>query len=224
MVSYGKTYLLRVVNAAVNAELFFAVAQHNLTVVGVDGHYTKPVVNDFIFLSPGQTMDILLTTNQSPGHYYMAARQLWSQDPTLRNYDQVNATAILQYEGNYTSPDSPSFPSTLPLYKDLQAFLRFSSLIRSLVSEDHPVNVPLNITTTMYITLSMNELLCRNTTCSSTQGDDVFATSVNNISWVDPSSDILLAYYRFPSPLSLFLFFHETMSNFYEGKCNISFL
>ncbi|XP_059453482.1 laccase-14-like [Corylus avellana] len=192
MVSYGKTYLLRVINAVVSAELFFAIARHNLTVVGMDGHYIKPVVTN----CPGQTMDILLTTNQSLGHYYMAALQFWSQDPAILNFDHVNATAILQYEGNYSFQSSPLFPSTLPFYKDLQAVLSFTNRIRSLAREDHPANVPLNITTRMYITLSLNDMPCRDTTCSATEDGKVFATSANNISWVNPSTDVLLAYYR----------------------------
>lgn len=197
MVSYGKTYLLRVVNAVVNAELFFAIARHNLTVVGMDGRYIKPVLTNYIIISPGQTMDILLTTNKSLGHYYMAARQFWSQDPSVPFFDHVNATAILQYKGNYSFPSTPLFPSALPFYKDLQAVLSFTNRIRSLARVDNPVNVPLNISTRMYITLSMNDLPCRNTTCSASEDGSTFATSANNISWVNPSTDVLLAYYRF---------------------------
>ena len=37
----GKTYLLRIVNAAFNDELFFSIADHNLTVVDVDAIYVK---------------------------------------------------------------------------------------------------------------------------------------------------------------------------------------
>jgi laccase len=181
----------------VSAELFFSIARHNLTVVGMDGHYIKPIVTNYIIISPGQTMDIILTTNQSLGHYYMAARQFWSQDPSVPNFDHVNATAILQYEGNYSFPSSPLFPSTLPFYKDLQAVLSFTNRIRSLEREGHPVKVPLNITTRMYITLSLNDMPCRDTTCSATEDGKVFATSANNISWVNPSTDVLLAYYRF---------------------------
>ncbi|KAE8669313.1 Laccase-2 [Hibiscus syriacus] len=40
-----KTYLIRV-NAAVNDELFFKIAHHNLTVVEVDASYTKPYTTD----------------------------------------------------------------------------------------------------------------------------------------------------------------------------------
>jgi len=220
MVSYGKTYLLRVINADINAELFLAIAQHNLTVVGMDGHYIKPIVTNYIFISPGQTMDILLTTNQSLGHYYIAARQFWSQNPGVTDFDHVNATAILQYKGNYSFLESPLFPSELPFYKDLKSSLSFTSSIRSLASEDHPVNVPLNLTTRMFITLSMSDLPCENTTCEEA-GDRygyLFATSVNNISWVNPTStDILLAYYRF-SLFSLFHFFIKHAVSFLRRK------
>ena len=62
-VEYGKTYLLRVVNAAINNELFFAVAGHRLTVVGMDAAYTKPYTVDTIMITPGQAMDLLLYAN-----------------------------------------------------------------------------------------------------------------------------------------------------------------
>ena len=58
-----------------NVELYFAIAQHNLTVVGLDGSYLKPIVTDFVMISSGQTMDILVTAKQPLGRYYMAARQ-----------------------------------------------------------------------------------------------------------------------------------------------------
>ena len=59
-VENGKTYLLRVINAAVNDELFFKIAGHNLTVVEVDAAYTKPFKTDTLFLGPGQTTTALL--------------------------------------------------------------------------------------------------------------------------------------------------------------------
>jgi FtsP/CotA-like multicopper oxidase with cupredoxin domain len=38
----GETALLRFINAALNHELFVSIAQHTMTVVGVDASYTKP--------------------------------------------------------------------------------------------------------------------------------------------------------------------------------------
>ncbi|KAF3944132.1 hypothetical protein CMV_029373 [Castanea mollissima] len=192
MVEYGKTYLIRLVNAAVSADLFFAVAEHNLTVVGTDAHYTKPINTSYIMISPGQTMDILLRTNQSLGHYYIAARQFWSQDVPAFLYDSVNATMILQYKGNYTIPSSPTFPSNLPFYKDLRSAITFTNLFKSLANKDYPVNVPLNITTKMFITLSMGGIIFHNLTSTL----EAKASSANNISWSNPTTDVLLAYYR----------------------------
>ncbi|XP_062158926.1 laccase-15-like isoform X2 [Alnus glutinosa] len=195
MVDYSKTYLLRLVNVVMNAELFFAVAGHSLTIVGMDGHYVKPISTDYIMISPGQTMDVLLTANQSLGLYYIAARHYSSEDPSVTAFDYVNTTAVLQYRGNYTIPTSPDFPSTLPSYLDFIAALNFTNRIRSLANKDYPVNVPLNITERMYITVSMNSLYCP--TCTGGLDDAIIATSMNNISWVNPSTtDVLHAYYR----------------------------
>ncbi|KAM4131172.1 hypothetical protein ACJW30_01G157900 [Castanea mollissima] len=195
VVDYGKTYLVRIVNAAMNAELFFAIANHSLTVVGMDGNYVKPIIADYIMISPGQTMNVLLTANQSLSHYYIETRQYDSARPDVTDYDQTNATAILMYSGNYTAPDSPFSPSLLPSYEDFRSADRFLDRLRSLASKEHPVNVPLNVTTKMYITVSMNQLLCPNASCDGIDGNRL-TSSLNNISFVNPSTDILLAYYR----------------------------
>ncbi|KAM5562142.1 hypothetical protein ABKV19_017388 [Rosa sericea] len=191
-VEYGKTYLLRMVNAAMNAELYFAIAEHNLTVVGMDGSYVKPIVTDFVMICPGQTMDILVTADQPLGRYYMAARQYDSVRPDVTDYDTSNVTAILEYKGNYTPPALPIFPSNLPTYEDLSSAVAFSSRILSLASTEHPINVPKNITTRMYITTEMNNIEFDN----GTDERSGLASSLNNVSWVNPSTDVLLAYYR----------------------------
>lgn len=191
-VDYGKTYLLRLVNAAMNAELYFAIAQHNLTVVGLDGSYVKPVITGFVMIAPGQTMDMLVTAKQPLGRYYVAARQYDSARSDVTDYDQTNATAILEYRGNYTPSADPIFPSTLPSYEDFAPAMSFTSRLRSLANRDHPVNVPKNITTRMYIAVSMNTVTFdyEGTTKSG------LASSLNNVSWINPSTDVLLAYYR----------------------------
>ncbi|KAG6479117.1 hypothetical protein ZIOFF_062577 [Zingiber officinale] len=57
--------MLRLINAALNDELFFRVADHNLTVVDVDGVYVKPFDADIILISTGQTSNLLLRTKRS---------------------------------------------------------------------------------------------------------------------------------------------------------------
>ena len=56
----GKTYMLRLINAALNDELFFSVANHSLTVVEVDAVYVKPFTVDTLLIAPGQTTNVLL--------------------------------------------------------------------------------------------------------------------------------------------------------------------
>ncbi|RVW64671.1 Laccase-22 [Vitis vinifera] len=73
-VDHEKTYLLRIINAALHEPLFFSIAKHKMTVVGTDGSYTKPLTQDYITIFPGQTFDVLLEANQRPDHYYMAAK------------------------------------------------------------------------------------------------------------------------------------------------------
>ena len=152
-VEYGETYLLRLVNAVMNVELYFAIAQHNLTVVGLDGSYLKPVATDFVMISSGQTMDILVTANQPLGRYYMAARQYDSVRFDVTDYDKTNATAILEYRGNYTYSSTPIFPSSLPTYEDFDSAINFTHRFRSLASQNHPVNIPKNITTIFLLIL-----------------------------------------------------------------------
>ena len=47
-VEAGKTYLLRIINAALNDELFFGIAGHDMTVVEIDAVYTQPFTTKFI--------------------------------------------------------------------------------------------------------------------------------------------------------------------------------
>ncbi|KAF8411553.1 hypothetical protein HHK36_004107 [Tetracentron sinense] len=191
LVEQGKTYLLRMVSAAMNEELFFAVAQHQLTIVGRDGSYIKPLKTDYIMITPGQTMDILLKANQPPSHYYMVARAYVSS--TTVGSDETTTTAVLQYSGNYTAPSSPSFPY-IPYYNDTQAVTNFTSGLRSLADKDHPIYVPKTIDTQLYITISVNTYPCENN-CSGPNGLGLRA-SMNNISFNLPQIDILRAYYK----------------------------
>lgn len=196
MVDYGKTYLLRIINAAINAEMFLAIAEHNMTVVGADGAYLKPLTTSYIVISPGQTMDVLVTSNQRRSCYYIAARQFWSNRGYITYYDHANVTAILQYSGNYTPPSSPMFPTdTLPGYQGFSAAKSFTESLRSLASQDYPVDVPKNITTRMYITAGMNLMFCPNASCGSLFGDRL-KSSLNNMTFENPGIDVLQAYYR----------------------------
>ncbi|KAJ0024146.1 hypothetical protein Pint_07827 [Pistacia integerrima] len=98
------------------------------------------------------------------------ARRYSSDDPNQKQFDHFNVTAIFQYTGNYT-PSSPYFPSALPNFKDNHAAVTFTERFRSLASQDHPVNVPKNITTRMFVVASMGMEFCPNKSCDGYHGN-----------------------------------------------------
>ncbi|GKV32452.1 hypothetical protein SLEP1_g41061 [Rubroshorea leprosula] len=189
-VKKGLTYLFRIVNAILIDGLFFAIANHTVTVVGSDASYLKPFNTTFICVTPGQTVDVLLEANQSPNHYYMAASVYTTLLPG--SYDNSTPTAIIEYNGNYTPSSPPVFPY-LPEYDDAEASVNFTAGFRSLADKEHPIDVPMEITTHLFYTLSVNSP-CKNNSCP--VGEQLrFIASVNNVSFLNPSIDILQAYY-----------------------------
>ncbi|KAK2632523.1 hypothetical protein EUGRSUZ_L01441 [Eucalyptus grandis] len=190
-VEQGKTYLLRIINAAMQDLLFFSIANHSVTVVATDASYTKPLTRDIITISPGQTIDVLLKANQNPDHYYMAARVYSSALGVA--YDNTTTTAVVEYSGKY-APTSPTPLPQLPYYNDTSSSVNFTGSLRSLASDEHPIDVPKNITNHFIFTISVNSFPCPNNSCAGPNGTRL-AASVNNISFTNPSIDILQAYY-----------------------------
>lgn len=192
----GKTYLLRIINAAMDEMLFFSIANHDLTVVGTDGAYTNPLTTSYITISPGQTLDVLFQANQNPNLYYMAS-SVYSTAVNLDFINNTTATAVLQYNGNYTPISSPPLPY-LPSRNDTNSAFQFIGSLRSLANEDHPIDVPLDITSSIFSTVSLNTLPCENdnNSCEGPNGTRL-AASLNNQSFVEPSPiAILEAYYE----------------------------
>ncbi|KAL0460339.1 UNVERIFIED_CONTAM: Laccase-17 [Sesamum latifolium] len=83
----GKTYLLRLINAALNDELFFSISNHTLTVVEADAIYVKPFESDILVIAPGQTTNVLLRTKPNPTNstFLMAARPYFTGQGTFDN-------------------------------------------------------------------------------------------------------------------------------------------
>ncbi|KAL1536230.1 laccase [Salvia divinorum] len=184
-VEFGKTYLIKLVNAVMDNIMFFKIGSHKFTVVGTDGAYTKPMQTDCVAISPGQTIDLLLEANQPPSHYYMAARVYASGG----DFVTIPTTAIIEYVGNYTPPPSPLLPF-FPQVNDSATSMNFTNQLRSLVNG---VNVPKKVTRKLFFTLSMNRRLCLESYCLRATR---LASSVNNVSMLLPGVDILQAYYR----------------------------
>jgi laccase len=82
-VEAGKTYLLRLINAALMSEYYFKIAGHKFTVVAADANYVKPYTTDVIAIAPGETVDALLVADAAPERsYYMVAL---ANQPSIAN-------------------------------------------------------------------------------------------------------------------------------------------
>lgn len=184
-VEQGKKYLLRIVNAALNDELFFAIAGHNMTVVEIDAVYTKPFNTNALLIAPGQTTNVLVSANQAPGRYFMAVRPF--QDVPIP-VDNKTATAIFQYK-NIPTTVLPTLPH-LPLPNDTTFALSYNNKLRSLNTPNFPANVPLKVDRHLLFTVGLGKSVCP-TCINGTR----LSASLNNITFVMPKTGLLQAHY-----------------------------
>lgn len=175
-VEYGKTYLLRIINAALNDELFFAIAGHTMTVVEIDAVYVKPFTTQAILIAPGQTTNVLIKADQPPNRYFMAARAFEDAPITV---DNKTATAILQYRGipNTVLPTLPLLPAS----NDTKFALSYNSKLKSLNSPQFPANVPLQIDRHLFFTIGLGV-----NPCSTCPNGTHLVASLNNVTFVRP--------------------------------------
>ncbi|XP_060073311.1 uncharacterized protein LOC132553116 [Ylistrum balloti] len=70
VVQSNKTYRFRVINSANAFTLILSFDQHQLEIISTDGHGVKGVKTDFIVTTPGERVDFLLRTTETPGNYW----------------------------------------------------------------------------------------------------------------------------------------------------------
>ncbi|PKA56159.1 Laccase-22 [Apostasia shenzhenica] len=185
-VKSGETYLLRIVNAALNEDLFFKVAGHKLTVVEVDAIYTKPFTTDTLVITPGQTTNVLLTADKGAGRYLITASPF--MDAMVVAVDNKTATATLHYEG--TLATTAVTTTALPPRNATPVAAGFAGSLRSLNSKDFPANVPRSVDHSLIFTIGLGVNPCQ----SCVNGSRVVA-AVNNVSFVMPTTALLQAHF-----------------------------
>ncbi|KAL6644910.1 hypothetical protein ACP70R_013988 [Stipagrostis hirtigluma subsp. patula] len=217
----GETNLLRIINAAMNTELFVSLAGHKMTVVAADAMYTKPFETNVVLLGPGQTTDVLVTAHAAPGRYYLATRAYASAQGVP--FDNTTATAIFQYK------NAPGCPSTtgagaggntfggavgrskssghghpgragpapmlpfLPAFNDTYTATVFSNSLRS----PAPVKVPGPVTQEVFTTVGFGLFNCRPGPFCQGPNNTRFGASMNNVSFQLPNTiSLLQAHYH----------------------------
>ncbi|CAM8976979.1 unnamed protein product [Rhodiola kirilowii] len=187
-VESGKTYLLRIINAALNEELFFKIAGHKLSVVEVDATYVKPFQIDTIVIAPGQTTNALITADKNTGKYLVSASPFMDAPIAV---DNNTAIATLDYKGTLSTTAATTLTSLPPLNATPVAN-NFLDALRSLNSKTYPAKVPQKVDHQLLFTVGLGINPCPS--CKAGNGSRVVA-SINNVTFVMPTTALLQAHY-----------------------------
>ncbi|KAL6905987.1 hypothetical protein ACP4OV_003588 [Aristida adscensionis] len=182
----GETNLLRLINAALNTELFVSLAGHTMTVVAADASYTKPYATTVLMIAPGQTTDVLVTFDQPPGRYYLAAGAYASAQGVP--FDTTTTTAVFDYGAG----GAAAMPA-LPAYNDTAAATKFTTSLRGL----RTAALPARVDESLFFTVGVGLSGCSGEQRCGGPNNTRFTASVNNVSFVLPSTlSILQAHYH----------------------------
>ncbi|WCJ41141.1 laccase 17 [Euphorbia peplus] len=194
-VKAGKSYMLRIINAALNDELFFSIANHTLTIVDVDAVYVKPFETQILLIAPGQTTNVLLKTkpNTPNAKFFMTARPYATGQGT---FDNSTVAGLLEYESTSSHKNLPLFKPVLPALNDTAFATNFTNKLRSLANSAFPANVPQNVDKKFFFTVGLGTNPCpRNQTCQGPTNTTKFAASINNVSFIMPTTALLQAHF-----------------------------
>ncbi|CAK8565882.1 unnamed protein product [Lathyrus sativus] len=179
------TYLLRIINAALNEELFFKIANHQLTVVEVDATYVKPFKTNTIVIAPGQTTNVLLTAEKKLGNYLVAASPFMDAPIVV---DNKTAIATLHYSGTLGSTTTTL--TSLPPKNATSTANTFTDSLRSLNSKKYPAKVPIKIDHNLLFTVSLGI-----NPCATCVNNSRVVADINNVTFVMPKIALLQAHF-----------------------------
>lgn len=191
----GRTYMLRIINAALDDELFFSIADHNLTVVEADAVYVKPFKTSIVLVTPGQTTNVLLKTkSRRPNTTFLMGARPYATGPAP--FDNTTTSGILEYEDQLPLSKLPLLKPSLPKFNDTAFATKFNKKLRSLASPEFPANVPQKVDRKFFFTvgLGLNPCTSPNNTCQG-PNNTMFAASINNVSFVMPTTALLQAHF-----------------------------
>ncbi|KAM0837165.1 hypothetical protein ACQ4PT_061841 [Festuca glaucescens] len=189
-VERGKTYLLRIVNAAVHEEYNLNIAGHKFTVVAVDANYVKPYTTDTIVTASGETVDALLIADAPPGRYYMVAQAVQSPEPSPQIPVLISRGVVYyNYNQSKRSDDdgTPIVAPELPDQHDATPSFYFRGNLTSLL----PQPVPLNVDEHLLIAIDVGDI------CLYEGSPNCMVSKLNNISFELPTrTSLLQAHYN----------------------------
>ncbi|KAF8673547.1 hypothetical protein HU200_048630 [Digitaria exilis] len=190
----GKTYLLRIINAALTSEYYFKIAGHRFTVVAADANYVNPYTTDVIAIAPGETVDALLVADASPaGSYYMVAQDI---QPPITDYTEPKliARGTVRYQSSNnggedeapSSSDVPMAPEMPGLHDRMVSFYFHGNL----TSQHRRSPVPTHVDDRLFVTLSAGSV-CRHGQSCKRRGniqESIILVTMNDVSFLLPTA------------------------------------
>ncbi|KAL2784679.1 Cupredoxin [Aspergillus keveii] len=122
----GKTYRLRFIGGTALSFVSLAIDSHEVSVIEVDGHDTKPLKTDFLQIASGQRYSVLLKAKSEAELAETKIRQFYIQITILVRPEVLTNFAVLNYISD-TKPDLTTVPSPppLPVAETVQGWLDY---------------------------------------------------------------------------------------------------
>jgi FtsP/CotA-like multicopper oxidase with cupredoxin domain len=105
----GRSYLLHIVNAAIQSTFAFSIDGHSLTVISSDFVPIEPYTTNVLFINIGQRYEVIVHADQPSGNYWMRADNQQTCTNMIQNRD---VKAILRYSDAQTGVDPTSTTQT----------------------------------------------------------------------------------------------------------------
>ena len=114
-VTKGKTYRLRVLNAAIQSTFKFYIDGHKFQVIASDFVPIEPYETDMITINNGQRYDVIFTADQPSGNYWMRSDNQATCAPITNGND---IKAIVHYDDADDSEPTSTGPQYQPACED----------------------------------------------------------------------------------------------------------
>ncbi|XP_020206918.1 laccase-17 [Cajanus cajan] len=197
----GKTYLLRLINAALNDEMFFSIANHTLTMVEADAVYVKPFSTNIVLITPGQTVNVLLKAkSKAPNATFAISTRPYATGPAA--FDNTTATGFLEYKKKSSLSSNKSNTKNLPLlrpafpkFNDTVFAMNFHNKVRSLANARFPAKVPKTVDRHFFFTVGLGISQCSKKEQCQGPNNTRVAAAVNNVTFVTPNIALLQAHF-----------------------------
>ncbi|KAI9472932.1 Cupredoxin [Zychaea mexicana] len=187
-----KTYRIRVIGANDYRTISFAIADHELTIIEVDGTLVQPFTVPYLEISPGQRFSVLLSPSDREGDYAINTIRSWIEpelDPAS------NGLAVLRYTRGVHGQDIEKEATTFAIPENLFDF-----------PEDAPywywrdiAPVDVETSSALYKQEASRTITLRIVADELSTGETRWF--VNNVTFIDPEKTILTSILEGERPL-----------------------